>query len=135
MKLKLWLVAVGISLAATMNAVAHEGHQHTPTSTEEMEKALEAERKSVQTPTSTGIPDTPIGPAVAAIPEVGNQVCPVSGDPIAKPGEKLAMGETIKYEYKGKIYNLCCLMCVKDFKKNPEKYSKKALEEAAQPQK
>jgi YHS domain-containing protein len=33
------------------------------------------------------------------------------------------MGEAVKYEYNGKIYNLCCPMCVKDFKKNPEKYS------------
>ena len=25
-------------------------------------------------------------------------------------------------EYEGKIYNLCCSMCVKDFKKNAQKY-------------
>jgi len=55
--------------------------------------------------------------------EVGNKICPVSGE---KVGE---MGEVIKYEYNGKIYNLCCSMCAKDFKKNPEKYSKIAEEE------
>lgn len=57
--------------------------------------------------------------------EVGNKICPVSRN---KVGE---MGESVKYEYKGKIYNLCCPMCVKDFKKNPEKYSKIADEEVA----
>lgn len=63
--------------------------------------------------------------------EVGNKVCPVSGNPIPAPGEKGEMGEAVKYEYNGKIYNLCCSMCAKDFKKNPEKYSKIAEEEAA----
>jgi len=56
--------------------------------------------------------------------EVGNKICPVSGE---KVGE---MGEVIKYEYNGKIYNFCCEMCIKDFKKDPEKYSKIAEEEA-----
>jgi len=50
--------------------------------------------------------------------EVGNQICPVSG---SKVGE---MGEVVKHEYKGKIYNLCCPACIKDFEKDPEKYSK-----------
>ena len=56
--------------------------------------------------------------------EVGNKICPVSGDKVPAPGEKGTMGaEPVKYEYNGKIYNLCCPMCVKDFKKDPEKYS------------
>ena len=56
--------------------------------------------------------------------EVGNRICPVSGDKIPAPGEKGTMGDKpVKIEYKGKIYNLCCPMCVKDFKKNPDKYS------------
>ena len=56
--------------------------------------------------------------------EVGNKICPISGDEIPAQGEKGTMGDKpVKIEYKGKIYNLCCLMCVKDFKKNPEKYS------------
>ena len=64
--------------------------------------------------------------------EVGNKICPVSGDEVPVPGEKGAMGdEPVKYEYNGKIYNLCCNMCVKDFKKNPEKYSKIADDEVA----
>lgn len=49
--------------------------------------------------------------------EVGNKICPVSGQ---KVGE---MGDIVQVEYNGKMYNLCCSMCAKDFKKNPEKYS------------
>jgi len=47
--------------------------------------------------------------------EVGNNICPVSGEEI---------NEEIKatYEYKGKIYNLCCASCIKEFRNNPEKY-------------
>ena len=36
--------------------------------------------------------------------------------------------------YKGKVYNLCCPMCVKDFENDPEKYIgiiNKELETAA----
>lgn len=65
--------------------------------------------------------------------EVGNKICPISGDKIPAPGEKGTMGdEPVKVEYKGKIYNLCCAMCVKDFKKNPEKYSAVAEKEVKQ---
>lgn len=53
--------------------------------------------------------------------KVGNRICPVSNEWIPE-------GEEIRYEYKGKIYNLCCKMCAKDFKKNPKKYSKIAEE-------
>ena len=59
--------------------------------------------------------------------EVGNKICPVSGNPVGDG----SMGESVKYEYNGKIYNLCCKMCVKDFKKDPEKYSKIAEEKVA----
>ena len=51
--------------------------------------------------------------------EIGNTFCPVSGEKVG--GE---MGEPVKYEHEGKIYNLCCKACVKDFKKDPEKYIK-----------
>lgn len=48
--------------------------------------------------------------------EVGNKICPVSGEEIEK------MGTTAQYEYKGKIYNFCCTGCIEEFKKDPEKY-------------
>lgn len=58
--------------------------------------------------------------------EVGNKICPVSGNPIAGGG----MGKAaVKFEWKGKIYNFCCPMCIEEFKKNPEKYSKIAEDE------
>jgi len=49
--------------------------------------------------------------------EVGNKVCPVTGEPIAENPKVTA-------EYKGKIYNLCCQACIKPFNKEPEKYIK-----------
>jgi len=58
--------------------------------------------------------------------EVGNKICPVSGNPVAGGG----MGEAaVKFEYNGKIYNLCCTGCLEEFKKHPEKYSKIAEDE------
>lgn len=50
--------------------------------------------------------------------EVGNEICPVSGEKVG------TMGPVVQYEYEGKIYNVCCKMCAKDFKKDPEKYIK-----------
>ncbi|MBU0878144.1 MAG: hypothetical protein KKD55_00850, partial [Candidatus Omnitrophica bacterium] len=38
--------------------------------------------------------------------EVGNKICPVSGEDIE------SMGVGIEYEYNGKIYNFCCSMCI-----------------------
>ena len=64
--------------------------------------------------------------AVSQAVEVGNKICPVSGNRV----DDKKMGEPVKYEYKGKIYNLCCKMCIKDFQKNPKKYSKIAEAEA-----
>lgn len=61
----------------------------------------------------------------AAMVEVGNTICPVSGE---KVGE---MGEVVKVESNGKKYNLCCSMCKKDFMKNQEKFSKIAEDNAA----
>lgn len=54
--------------------------------------------------------------------DVGNKICPVSGEEI---DQKLKA----TYEYKGKIYNFCCAMCIDSFKSNPEKYIKKVEEE------
>ncbi len=58
--------------------------------------------------------------AVEAI-NVGNKTCPVSGEEI---GEESMKGQEVTVEYKGKVYNLCCPMCKKDFNKDPEKYIK-----------
>ena len=55
--------------------------------------------------------------------EVNNKICPVSGEKVGQ------MGEPIKVEHEGKMYNLCCPMCVKDFNKDPAKYVKIVEEE------
>ena len=72
-----------------------------------------------------GILTLPI--SVSAATAVGNKICPVSGDKI-EGGE---MGEVVKIEYNGKEYTVCCKMCVKDFNKDPEKYTKKAEDEVS----
>ena len=51
--------------------------------------------------------------------KVNNPICPVSGQKVGG-----SMGPVVEYEYKGKIYNFCCTMCLKDFQKDPEKYVK-----------
>ena len=60
-----------------------------------------------------------------AVVEVGNKICPVSGDKI----EEIEEGAALKVEDKGKVYNLCCKACMKDFKKDPDKYIQKIEEE------
>ncbi len=57
--------------------------------------------------------------------EVGNKICPVSKQAVD------AMGSPVQYEYKGRVYNLCCRMCLRDFKKDPEKFSRIADQEVA----
>ena len=47
--------------------------------------------------------------------DVGNKVCPVTGD-------KINPKNNVTYEYQGKTYHFCCPMCVPEFRKNPEKY-------------
>lgn len=53
--------------------------------------------------------------------EVGNRICPVSGKEIKEE-------EKYQVEYEGKIYNLCCKACAKDFKKDPQEYIEKLKE-------
>ncbi len=62
-------------------------------------------------------------PVKAKAIDVGNKICPVSGSPVGDSKEV--------YEYKGKIYHLCCNKCPKEFQKDPEKYVKKVAEEKA----
>lgn len=55
--------------------------------------------------------------ATAQIAMVNNKACPISG-------ENTDSTEAVQVEYKGKMYKLCCAMCVKDFNKDPDKYVK-----------
>ena len=56
--------------------------------------------------------------------EVGNKHCPVSGREVGQ------MGPAYKFEYSGKVYNLCCQGCKSTFSSNPQKYSKIAEDDA-----
>ena len=51
--------------------------------------------------------------AASSAMDAGNKMCPVSGDKIS--GKDFV-------EYQGKKYALCCPLCAKDFKKDPQKY-------------
>jgi YHS domain-containing protein len=62
----------------------------------------------------------------AQLVEVKNKICPISHEEVGKNGM-----EPHKVTYNGKVYNLCCSMCEKDFMKDPAKYSKLLDEEAA----
>ena len=121
MKSKSIILSLGLVLFLSHSGfvLAHEGMKH-----DEGMEAMDHEKDSMM------VHEEETDPTKAV--EVGNKFCPVSGDKIPAPGEKGTMGdEPVKYEYNGKIYNLCCQMCVKDFKKNPEKYSKIAEDEVA----
>ena len=71
------------------------------------------------------VTETTDGAAAGQPKMVGNKICPVSGESVD------GMNSPFQYEYKGEIYNLCCRMCMTDLKKDPEKYSKIAEEEAS----
>ena len=113
MKSKLTILSLGLVLFLSHSGfvLAHEGMKH-----DEGMEAMDHEKDSMM-----GHEEETEANSKAV--EVGNKICPVSGD---KVGE---MGDIVKYEYNGKIYNFCCKACVKDFKKDPEKYSKIAEEE------
>jgi len=51
----------------------------------------------------------------------GQEVCPVSGEPVSKD-------TNITYTYKGTVYRFCCPACIEAFKKDPEKYIKQMEE-------
>lgn len=87
----------------------HAGHDHAQDQTAVTE----------ETNMATGEADKAAQPV-----EVGNKICPVSNEKVGQGGM-----EAQKVTYKGKVYNLCCAMCEKDFNKDPEKYSKIAEDE------
>jgi len=53
---------------------------------------------------------------------VGNKICPFSGESIE------GMGGAAQVEHDGKKYNLCCQGCISMFNKNPQKYIDKIKE-------
>lgn len=103
MKLKLVILTAAVLVGSSGYAVVHgeEGHS------EHKGSMRESAGTEVFSPDSV---------------EVGNKICPISGKAVDM------MGEGVKYEHNGKIYNFCCAMCLKDFKKDPEKYGRIAEE-------
>jgi len=69
-----------------------------------------------------GVTETSKEPVSAEAINVGNKICPVSG-------EKIEEKTKTTYEYEGKIYNFCCTACIKDFKNDPQKYIKEVEQE------
>ncbi len=59
---------------------------------------------------------------------VGNKICPVSGESIDE-------AKKATYEYEGKIYNFCCPECIDAFKKEPQKYIQKVEDGSKAPAK
>lgn len=64
------------------------------------------------------------GASIEAV-NVGNKICPVSGEKINEKFKAV-------YEYQGKVYNFCCAGCIGKFKEDPEKYIKIVDEELSQ---
>jgi|SRR5581483_1790838 len=69
-------------------------------------------------------PPTSQPSAQSDVVDLGNTVCPVSGD---KVGDS-----KLTAVYDGKLYHFCCEDCPKEFKKDPAKYAKAV---AADPEK
>ena len=99
----LTIIAAILWLAPTAQTWAHEGMDHDQDASDQ---ATEKASNSAEAPI-----------------EVGNKICTVSKEKIGE------MGEAVQYEYEGKLYSFCCPECIKDFKKDPEKYIKNVLEE------
>ena len=70
---------------------------------------------------SAGV-QTAIAPSSIESINVGNKICPVSG-------ERVDSMDPVTCEYEGKIYNFCCSGCMGEFKKDPKKYIKIVEEE------
>ena len=106
---KLFVLALIIGFFVTPTLVRAEGYESAP-----MEKMAET-----NTTTDNASDDTKMV-------EVGNKICPVSGEKVEGK-----MGKGVPYAYNGKIYMMCCGMCNKDFDKDPAKYAKIAEDEVA----
>ena len=139
MRSTILIVVMAVIFSLSGNLYAHEGMNHDEgmeTMDHEKGAMMEHDGSTMNESTNTAnethvTTEEGVKTLLWELPNVGNKICPVSGDKIPPSGEKGDMGEVVQYEYNGKIYNLCCKMCVKDFKKNPEKYSKIAEDEVA----
>ena len=91
------------NLSFAMMCGGHSSHQQRA--------QAQSEHKHVST-------DATVQAAPTQVMDVGNEICPISGERIDKETKAT-------YEYEGKIYNFCCPMCIEEFKKDPDKYINK----------
>jgi len=105
-----WVTAMFIFAMSKVSLAMMCGSGH---SNEQQVTQVATEHQNKTTDTTTQTKEEAIN--------VGNKICPVSGEKIDEANKA-----TDKYE--GKIYNFCCKACLKDFKKDPQKYIKKLNE-------
>lgn len=110
MKSKLIILSAVVLMFSASQVFAEGGHDHG----EHSEEVSEGKGSMMEHKGSKG---SMLEKGHSESINVGNKICPVSGEEIGG-----AMGEGVEVEHEGKIYNLCCKMCAKDFKKDPAKY-------------
>jgi len=109
MKLK-FIIVSGVMLAFFAGqSFAHEGMKHD----EKME-----EKGSMMEHKGSMMGDMAVHHS--ELPNVGNAICPVSGEFISDVGD----GTGVQIAHEGKVYNVCCTFCAKDFRKDPKKFIK-----------
>ena len=121
MNKKIIIFALNVVFSITSYVIAEEAnsdHEHGKMMIEENEYPIMGhdEMEHMQGDEQMGSMIGEMDEDDSSVIEVGNSVCPVSGEKVG------TMGPVVKYEYKGKIYNLCCEGCVSSFAKDPEKY-------------
>lgn len=117
MKLKVQFLTVMFSLIAGLAFANHcNTKEHTSPSDEGAQ--TEASGAAAVLPAAEAVMAAATAEAAGETAEVNNLICPISGEEINP-----ATASTV--EYKGKIYQLCCAMCAKDFNKDPEAAIKK----------
>lgn len=112
MKVRIYLIAFSAVLLVVTSIFAMEGQGHSKHSGAVVVEDKDSMSGHVE--------------EVLSVIEVGNKLCPISGE---KAG---GMGQVVQQEYNGKVYNLCCAGCIDIFKKDPEKYVKIVEEQMAQ---
>lgn len=119
---KMEMPSAAPSVEAAANAAAPAVAAPADMAAPSGEAVANAAAPAVVAPADVAAPAVEAGAPLAAV-EVGNKICPVSGEKIG------SRGPAYKVEHMGKIYNLCCSMCEKDFKSDPVKYISKVEEE------
>jgi len=108
MKSKLIILSAVVLVFSASQVFAGGGHDH-------------GEHKEEVSQDHKGSMMGEMGEHHSDLPNVGNAICPVSGESISSVNKG---GKGVQIEHEGKIYNVCCKFCAKDFRKNPEKFIK-----------